>query len=156
MLAIVKSVLEILKESERRKRQILAKKPKFTSSILVVDDEQEAVELVKNHLAMRIVDNVNCAYNGEDALLKVKKDRPDMVILDIRMPGMDGLVVLKEIKEIDDSIVVIITSVVEDQEVIKEAMKLGADDYLIKPFDLANLDTVITANILLKKTKKSK
>lgn len=60
---------------------------------------------------------------------------------------MDGIIVLKAIKDIDKSIIVIITSAIEDEEIIQEAMKLGADGYLIKPFNMAGLETMLLSKI---------
>ncbi len=110
--------------------------------ILLIDDEKECVDLIKNYLSRR-----NCAiktaYSGEEALSKMAVYRPDIVILDIRMQGIDGLVVLKNIKSVDKSIVVIITTATNDQSIIKEAFELGADRYLVKPFNLQELEEII-------------
>jgi DNA-binding response OmpR family regulator len=63
--------------------------------------------------------------------------------MDIRMKGLDGIVALKRIKEIDRSVIVIMTTAIGNDEVIDEAMRLGADDYLVKPFNLSKLEASI-------------
>ncbi|MFH1692204.1 MAG: CHASE2 domain-containing protein [Candidatus Omnitrophota bacterium] len=126
------------------------KKTSSTSSnslkhILVIDDEKDCLDLIKNFLSRR-----NCfietADSGEEALSKISKQRPDIVILDIRMQGMDGLVVLKNIKSRDKSIIVIMATAAKDHRIIKEAFRLGADHYLVKPFSLQELENIIKAH----------
>lgn len=73
--------------------------------------------------------------NGQDGLRKYKEDKFDMVITDLSMPKMNGIDMIKEIKETDDLQVVIITSVHSDSEYLQEAIKIGVDGYIIKPFD---------------------
>lgn len=112
--------------------------------ILIIDDEKECADLIKNYLSRR-----NCiietAYSGEEALFKMTECHPDTVILDIRMQGLDGLVVLKNIKSMDKSIVVIMATAAKDPTIIKEAFALGADHYLVKPFNLQELEKIIRA-----------
>lgn len=124
-------------------------KPKDMSlktKILVVDDEITSTELIKNYLTKKGF-NVTTSLSGEDAILKVKNDRPNVVLLDIYMTGMDGLIVLQTIKDIDKTIIVIMTSGRDDKEIIKEAIELGANGYLIKPFNLSKLEETILNNI---------
>ncbi|MFH1441690.1 MAG: CHASE2 domain-containing protein [Candidatus Omnitrophota bacterium] len=118
------------------------KKPPSKTNILIIDDEIECVELIKHYLSKRGY-SVETAASGEEAMTAITKGKPDIVILDIRMEGMDGLVVLKEIKNIDKSIMVIMSSALENQTIVKEALNLGADHYLIKPFSLAELEKII-------------
>jgi DNA-binding response OmpR family regulator len=121
----------------------------FKGNILIVDDEEESGELVKSYLSRRGY-NVSIAFNGEEAILKVKSIKPKVVILDILMAGMDGLCVLKRIKEIDNSAFVIMSSGVQDEKVIDEAKQLGADAYLVKPFNLEKLEASILSSTLKK------
>jgi hypothetical protein len=94
---------------------------------------------------------VDAAFSGEEAILKIRANKFKVVILDILMPGMDGLLVLKRIKEIDDSIVVIVTSgALKDEELIEKTIKSGAATYLSKPFNLEQLEAYILASILKK------
>lgn len=124
-------------------------KPKDMSlktKILVVDDEIASTELIKSYLSKKGL-NVTTSLSGEDAILKVKTDKPNVVLLDIYMTGMDGMIVLKTIKDIDKSIIVIMTSGTDDREIIKAAIELGANGYLIKPFNLSKLEETILHNL---------
>ncbi|MBL7130560.1 MAG: response regulator [Candidatus Omnitrophica bacterium] len=144
---LVQSILEILKEKqaekELKREEVL--QLQFTGNILIVDDEEEAICLVSGFLHRKgyVAD---IALSGEEALLKFKTNRPKVVILDILMPGMDGLLVLKQIKELDSSVLVIITSAIQDDKVIKETKELGAAAYLIKPFSLEKLEGLILSS----------
>lgn len=127
----------------------LQEKPKDISlkiKVLVVDDEIAITELIKNFLSRKGF-NVTTSLSGEDAILKVKTNKPDIVLLDIYMTGMDGLIVLQTIKDIDKSIIVIMASGRDDREIIKEAIELGANGYLIKPFNLNKLEETILNNL---------
>jgi len=79
----------------------------------------------------------------------VKAEKPAIVLLDVKMPGMDGLVTLKKIKEIDERIGVIMITGAEDESIANEAMKSGAYDYIIKPIDLDRLEVCLLTKILL-------
>ena len=79
----------------------------------------------------------------------MKAEKPAIVLLDVKMPGMDGLVTLKKIKEIDESIGVIMITGVENENIANEAMKSGAYDYIIKPIDLDRLEVCLLTKILL-------
>jgi DNA-binding NtrC family response regulator len=146
-LQLIQSICSILKEQEIDK---IEKDPSFKGSIMIIDDEEEANTLIRTYLERRGY-NATSVFNGEESLLKIKMNKPQIVILDIRMRGMDGMLILKRIKEIDKSIVVIMTSGISDEAVIAEAMKMGAAGYLIKPFNLAKLEAAILANTLSRK-----
>jgi len=87
------------------------------------------------------------ALNGEEALSLVKKERPEIVLLDIKMKGMDGVAALKHIKEIDKSIKIIMVTALEDQDKMNEAYKLGACDYITKPLVLDYLEQAVLKNL---------
>lgn len=110
--------------------------------ILVVDDEVEACNALKEFLSMKGYE-VHTAFDGPTAIDKVKEVGPHIVLLDLIMPGMGGVEVLKEIKKIDSAVSVIVLSVVGDNEKAKETMELGAYDYITKPVDLNYLETVL-------------
>ncbi|UCD14904.1 MAG: response regulator [Candidatus Omnitrophota bacterium] len=141
---LLQSILEILKEKviEKDEGEI-----SFKGNILIVDDEQDSVNFVKKHLTRRGY-TVDSALSGEEAVLKVKVTKPKVVILDILMPGMDGLMILSRIKEIDSSIFVVITTALQNEKIVKEANKLGAGVYLTKPFNLSKLEAAILASEL--------
>ncbi len=101
--------------------------------ILIADDEPVIRELLKNMLKdTYIVDTVE---RGDVILDKLRKDKYDILILDLQMPGMTGMEVLKKINEINLKIVVVIITATKDVESAIQSMKLGAYDYLVKPFD---------------------
>ncbi len=110
--------------------------------ILVVDDELDICDFVKNFFSERGFE-VFTALNGEDALTIVKKEKPELVLLDIKMKGMDGIATLKHLKDIDKNVKVIMVSALEDQDKIEEACKLGACEYITKPLMLDHLEYAV-------------
>ncbi len=134
---MMKEILGILKESLHE-----FKKENRTGNILVIDDEQEIRTMISNFLSIKGYQVVT-AVAGEEALLKIAANRPQLVLCDIRMPGMDGLMVLKKIVAIDPSIKVVMLSAIQDEDVVAEAFKEGASDYLIKPCSLTKLDALV-------------
>jgi len=112
--------------------------------ILIADDDLEILALVKRHLAKLDVD-VFEATDGEEALEQAQSEKPDLVILDVMMPGMSGWEVCRAIRE-DDSLshttVLMLTGIGERLNEMTSPL-YGADDYLDKPFDFADLDDKI-------------
>jgi len=108
--------------------------------ILVVDDEMGLVELIKGQLEYAGY-GVVVAYNGPDALQKAASETPALVILDIKMPVMDGLEVLRKLRNIPEAynIPIIMFTQVGETRGIFEAQDLMATDYIIKPFSLKKL-----------------
>jgi DNA-binding NtrC family response regulator len=102
--------------------------------ILIVDDEYLIRWTLQQNLEKEGYE-VLLSERGEDALEKVEKDAPDIVLLDIKLPGMDGYEVLEKIFKIDRDIIVIMITAYDDVERVVKAMKLGAFDYIAKPFD---------------------
>ena len=103
--------------------------------ILVVDDEQDLVKLVRFHLEKDGY-KVTSAFNGEDALFLARKERPELIILDLMLPSIDGLEVCKKLKtdtELANIAIVMLTAKGEESD-ITVGLKLGADDYVTKPF----------------------
>jgi len=114
--------------------------------ILVVDDELEICDFLKAFFEEREYD-VETACSGEDALGAVDRGNPQVVLLDIHMPGMDGMSVLKQIKQTHPKIKVIMVTAIETQEKIEEAMRLGADNYITKPLSLEYLEKDVQEKI---------
>ena len=112
------------------------------TKVLLVDDEVEFASALSERLRLRKYD-AKAVYYAEDALATVRKDKPDVVLLDLKMPGMDGIEVLKSIKEFDPSIQVIILSGQGDREIANEGIKAGAADYVMKPVDIYEIITKI-------------
>lgn len=112
------------------------------SRILVVDDEIDVCNILKKFLTSKNYE-VETALNGETAVEKIRDFKPNVVLLDIMMPGMGGIETLKEIKNIDSSIGVIMVTAVIDEELAKRALELGAYEYITKPINLHHLETVV-------------
>ena len=108
------------------------------SRILIVDDEPDMRLAVRNVLKLRGYE-VSEAGDGPSALEMARAERPDLVLLDLRLPGMDGIEVLAGLKKIDETVpVVMITGYGHIQSAV-DVMKLGASEYLQKPFENAQL-----------------
>ncbi len=122
---------------------------KILPNILVVDDEVNVIESFKQLLEEDY--KVLTATNGEEALEKVERENLDIVLLDIRMPGMDGIEVLRRIEEMKENVDVIMVSAVNTMKTAIEAMKLGAYDYITKPF--AAEEVVVSVGKALEKRR---
>ena len=108
--------------------------------VLIVDDEEHIVELLQFNL-INAGYKVITANNGLDALKKVKEHKPDLLLLDLMLPGMDGLDVCKEIKrnkETSKTSIIMLTAKSEELDKIL-GLELGADDYITKPFSIREL-----------------
>ncbi len=114
--------------------------------ILVVDDEPEVCSLLSDFLTKKGY-QVIVANSGQEAISLVREEKPQLVLLDIRMPGMDGMFTLKRVKEIDEEIAVIMISAAQDMELAKQALELGAYDYIAKPFNFEYLETSVWSKI---------
>jgi DNA-binding response OmpR family regulator len=106
--------------------------------LLIVDDEKKMVKYLSKRLVIRGYD-VRTAFSGQEALAAIKKNQFDVVLLDIMMPGMDGIETLKEIKTIAPTTAVILLTGHASAKLDAEGRKWGAFDYILKPFDLNNL-----------------
>ncbi len=107
--------------------------------LLVVDDEAEICDFLKSFFEERDFE-VRIANSGEEALEKIGQARPQLVLLDVHMPGMDGMKTLREIKNRFPEVKVIMVTAIETREKIEEAMRLGADNYITKPLSLEYLE----------------
>jgi DNA-binding NtrC family response regulator len=108
-------------------------------TVLLVDDETEYLETLMKRLRKRNL-RVNGVSSGEAALELLKESPVDVVVLDVRMPGMDGVQTLREIKQINPLVQVIMLTGHANVEVAIQGMELGAFDYLMKP---ANMDELL-------------
>lgn len=110
--------------------------------ILVVDDEVAVCDLLKDFLTLKDYE-VFTASDGYTAISKAKEVSPHLVLLDIVMPGISGMEVLKEIKKLNSKTGVIMITAVPDQGIITESIDLGAYDYIRKPMDLKHVENVV-------------
>jgi len=125
-----------------------------TRKLLVVDDEVEICDFLKMFFEERDF-QVEVAYTGTDALKKVESFQPDIMLLDIKIPDLDGIEVLKRVKASHPSIRVLMVTAIETTEKIDEALKLGADNYITKPLSLEYLENDVREKLknLTSKTK---
>jgi len=117
--------------------------------ILIVEDDNEINNMLRDLLRSRGF-NTASAFSGTEALLYLKGEAPSAMILDLMLPGMDGEELLKNVKEINPDISVIIASAKDDVNTRVKLLRAGADDFIVKPFDteelLARLEAVLRRN----------
>lgn len=114
--------------------------------LLIVDDEPEICDFLKSFFEDRDFE-VQTALSGEQALQVVETFHPQVMLLDIKMSGMDGLTVLRKMKEKNPKIKVIMVTAIETTDKIEEAMRLGADNYITKPLSLDYLENDVREKI---------
>lgn len=117
-------------------------------SLLIVDDDLTICDFLRSFFSKRGY-KVFAANNGNQAVIIVKEQRPDVILLDVKMSDLSGIEVLQKIKEIDKKTKVIMVSAVDEDVVIDLAMKYGACDYITKPFSLERLEE----NVFIKVSK---
>jgi DNA-binding response OmpR family regulator len=104
----------------------------MTTRILIVDDEPELVRVLRSYME-KAGFQAAVAYRGDEALQVFRAERPDLVILDLNLPGMDGLDVAREIRRLGQTPIIMLTARVEETDRLV-GLELGADDYVTKPF----------------------
>ena len=112
------------------------------SRILVVDDERMIRWSIQQALA-KDGHSVSTVETGEEAVAQAADESPDLVLLDITLPGIDGIEVLRRLKTQDPAITVVMLTAIEELKVVVEAMRLGAYDYVSKPFELDRLRVIV-------------
>jgi two-component system, OmpR family, alkaline phosphatase synthesis response regulator PhoP len=130
----------VMRASIRGKQSMEARK-----KILVVEDEEEILDIMRRYLER---DNyaVIATMNGAEALQMLKKETPDLIILDLMLPGMDGLEIIRELRK-DSSLPVLIVSARGEETDRVVGLELGADDYVTKPFSPRELMARVKALI---------
>ncbi|WP_201352824.1 response regulator [Hydrogenimonas urashimensis] len=121
---------------------------------LVVEDEKEANELMVSTFG-NFFNSVDSAMNAEEALEIYKKKKPDVIFIDIILPGMDGLELARKIREINPDQIIVIISASNDMSKISEAIKIGVDSFIQKPIDSNKIiDLLKNINQTIAKRKK--
>lgn len=111
-------------------------------NILIVDDEIGVRESLK--MILKKDYEVFLAQNAEEAFFQIKESSPDIILLDVIMPDLDGLKVLERIKQNDPNAIVIMITATRTVKTAIDAMRLGAYDYVTKPFDIDKLRLIIS------------
>lgn len=114
--------------------------------VLVVDDEPEVRQVLLEFLSSRGYD-VTAASGGAEAVAIVETTKPDLVLLDVAMPDMDGVETLKRIVAIEPALAVIMVTANADIGITSKLLALGAVDYVPKPFDLDYLDQAVSTQV---------
>lgn len=122
------------------------------AKLLVVEDDPNLGDILKEYLEMKGYEPTLCR-DGEEGWNKFKKDKYDLCLLDIMMPKKDGFTLAKEIKKVQEDLPVLFLTAKNQKDDIIEGLKIGADDYLTKPFSMEELLLRITA--ILRRTQKS-
>ncbi len=117
----------------------------MAEKILVIDDEETTVELLRLLLERRGFEVIK-AYSAEEGLRKAYRHQPDLVLLDIMMPDMDGWEVCKRLREMSDVPIIFLTARSEGKDVVR-GLEMGADDYVIKPYDNDELIARVRAHL---------
>lgn len=117
----------------------------MAKKIVVVDDERPIADILEFNLEKEGYE-VHCAYDGNDALELILEVVPDIVLLDIMLPGMDGMEVCREVRKKHEMPIIMLTA--KDSEIDKVlGLELGADDYVTKPFSTRELIARVKANL---------
>src|SRR5689334_2929162 len=111
--------------------------PMATARVVIIDDEPSLIKLVSQNLRARGYDVADAA-NGLEGVERVKEYKPDLVILDVNMPGMDGFETCSYIRAFSQAAIIMLTASGNEGDKIR-ALDLGADDYLTKPFGIGEL-----------------
>ncbi|MCR4696604.1 MAG: response regulator [Lachnospiraceae bacterium] len=114
------------------------------SKILIVDDSRTSRKILREIFTEAGHEIVAEAENGQDGVEKYSEFKPDIVTLDITMPVLDGLAALKEIKKIDPNAKVVMVTAIGKQNMVVEAIKSGASEFVTKPFDKDNILKIIS------------
>jgi DNA-binding response OmpR family regulator len=117
----------------------------MAEKILVIDDEETTVQLISMLLERRGYEVIK-AFRAEDGLRKAYRTHPDLVLLDIMMPDMDGWELCRRLRELSDVPIIFLTARTEVKDVVR-GLELGADDYIVKPYDNDELVARIKAHL---------
>ena len=114
--------------------------------ILIVDDEPDVLDVLTTYFSDGRFD-VMTAQQGADAIMIANFHRPDAVLLDILMPGMDGVKILRALRSMDSSIPVVMVTANADEKIARDTLTMGAFDYVPKPFNFEVLDRIVVAAV---------
>ena len=116
--------------------------------IMIVDDEPDVCEAISHYLGKRDYDVIT-ATSAREAINKLLNEKPLLVLLDIKMPDIDGIECLQMIKKLDKEALVVMVTCVSDLETAKQTLALGAVDYITKPLCLEAIETAVSTYLFL-------
>lgn len=114
-----------------------------SAKVLIVDDSSFMRNILKDILVSNGFSQIYEAGDGPQAIKSFKKHKPDLITMDLIMPGPDGLQVLKEILTIDKNAKIVMVTTMGQDHVIKQAINLGAKDFVVKPFESSKIVKVV-------------
>jgi DNA-binding NtrC family response regulator len=129
--------------------------PVIKDKILIVDDDVSVNDFLVRFFKLKGYTWIESVDRGKKALEIIEKEEVKLVLLDIKLPDIDGIEVLRKIKQIRKDIAVIMITGFPEEATAKEALKLGAYDYIMKPFDLAYLELCVLTKIIEEKTARN-
>jgi len=145
ILQLVAQIGKIMKSKDRLFQGPSAKKEKI---VLIVDDEEGILRVLREFFNRKGY-KTREARSGEEAVRLARAEKISVVLLDMKMPGMDGLDTLKNLLEINPKLGVVMVTGVQDDEKVKKAIELGAYGYVLKPFDFLYLELVVMSKLII-------
>ncbi|MFC1807923.1 response regulator [Candidatus Omnitrophota bacterium] len=143
---LVEQISKFVKGKDRISEEPSKRKEK---SILIVDDKPEIRDLLNSFFKKKGYAKVEEAGSGEEALELVRSQEFSVVLLDMNMPGMDGLTTLEKLLEINPKLGIVMVTGMQDDKNVKKAIALGAYGYVLKPFDLLYLELVVMSKLAI-------
>ena len=116
----------------------------MSPKLLITDDALIIREMIKDAGTSAGWEIVGEAADGQQAVEQFNRCRPDAMTLDLVMPGTGGLYALEEIRRVDSEVYILIVSAIEQQEVLRDALRMGASDFIVKPFQTDALQQTLT------------
>jgi YesN/AraC family two-component response regulator len=113
--------------------------------ILIVDDEQVVLDFLQSLINAKLECQIQTAQDGKEALEKLKDNPVDLLLLDIKMPGLSGIDVIKNVMEISPGTLILAISAYDSQEIATQAIKVGAVDYILKTHTTQEIESKIKA-----------
>ena len=132
---------------------LIGKGTEMAYKILIIDDDIELLKMLKKYLEIKKYEIIT-AENGLEGINKIKL-QPDIILLDVNMPNIDGIEVCRRVRDKVDCPILFLTARVEEQDVVN-GFSSGGDDYILKPFRLKELDARITAHLKRETRRKEK
>ena len=147
-IEITQLVAQIAKIVKAKDRIFQSSEKKQERPVLIVDDDKEIRHLLRDFFKTKGYKTLE-AESGESAIQLVRSEKVFSVLLDIQMPGMDGLVTLENLLKIDPTLGVVMVTAVQDDEKVKKAIELGAYGYVLKPFDFLYLELAVISKLAI-------